>query len=198
MVVVEVVVEVVRLGRPWGFWSRTTCWCRQHWINYCPTPSTSSWCCLEIVSARPSSATSSRQGRKVSKFNWDLDFYESSLRTITGDLICRGNPARSGFIHGRVSTALSNMRLAGRIRPTGWIQIACPSLPKFCHLNIKMLKTKSVLLISYIYTFYKTATAGPSYTKGWDVWYVMGISNKAWRDAAWWGAIGAAEQIYSS
>ena len=41
----------------------------------------------------------------------------------------------------------------------------------------------------------KTATAGPSYTKDWDVWYVMGISNKAWRDAAWRDAIGAAEQI---
>ena len=27
----------------------------------------------------------------------------------------------------------------------------------------------------------KTATAGPSYTKGRDVWYVMGISKKAWR-----------------
>ena len=44
----------------------------------------------------------------------------------------------------------------------------------------------------------KTATAGPSYTKGWDVWYVMGISNKAWRDAAWRGAIGAAEQIVNN
>ena len=27
----------------------------------------------------------------------------------------------------------------------------------------------------------KTATARPSYTKGRDVWYVMGISKKAWR-----------------
>ena len=27
----------------------------------------------------------------------------------------------------------------------------------------------------------KTATAGPSYTKGGNVWYVMGISKKAWR-----------------
>ena len=62
-------------------------------------------------------------------------------------------------------------------------QVGIPRFRKQCNylssFEQEIFNKSTILKINQRY--YKTATAGPSYTKGGNVWYVMGISKKAWR-----------------